>query len=87
MSHIGASAFDAGTGQVFKTKKELREAVAQRPAWVILTTTSMHSAVRQISANQIAPGETWDVVGPTPLNRRWYANVELKGNPGKPVVT
>lgn len=87
MSHIGASAFHLTTGQVFKTKKSLKEAVAADPKSVVLTTTSMLSPVRQITADMVAPGESWNVVGPTPLDRKWYANVLVKGNPSKPVVT
>lgn len=87
MSHIGASAYNLATGQVFATKKALREAVAATPDKVLLTTTSALETARQITADRIVPGETWNVVGPTPLTRKWYANINAKGNPSKPVVT
>lgn len=87
MSHIGCSAFDLLTGKPFPTKKALREAVTARPDKVILTTTSALGPVRQITADLVAPGESWNVVGPTPLNRKWYANVKVKGNPATPYVS
>jgi hypothetical protein len=86
-SFIGCSAWDITNRTPFATKKALREAVATRPDEVILTTTSFHAAVRQIPATHIVAGEVWQVVGPTPLNRKWYANVAVKGNPGKPVAS
>lgn len=88
MSYINCSAYDLQNAEVFATKKALKEAVATRPDKVLLTTTSElgPGGHRQITANMVTIWENWQVVGPTPLNRKWYATVSAKGNPTKAVV-
>lgn len=80
MTFINSSAYHLTTGQVFATKKALREACSIVPTSVLLTTTAAFGPVRQITADQIVAGERWQVVGPSPLDRKWYATVSKVGD-------
>ncbi len=60
-----------------KTKKMLKQAVADNPARVHLDTTSMFGGF----AGRLdrAPAGRYDVVGPDPYTKRnWYATVEVR---------
>ena len=72
-------------GQRVKSKKQLRELLAENPAKVWFDGTAMIKDVRGYSGDQIPEGITLSVVLPDPYNdRRYYGNVENKA--GKLVV-
>lgn len=72
MKYTNVGAVRRSDGSEFASKKALKEAVAQRDVW--FATTSMFDG----GVNMDAPrdGETLQVCGPNPYNkRRWYASV------------
>jgi hypothetical protein len=66
-----------GTGGRFKTKKSLKEAVANGDQ-VVLEATSFFGNEYDGSLAD-APDGRYDVVGPDPhVARNWYANIDVK---------
>mgnify|MGYP001558348276 CR=1 FL=1 len=61
-------------GASYKTKKELKESIGQ----------SLKYVETLIFGTEYTPNGKFCVVGPSPLDRRWYASVEMKdGNIAK----
>lgn len=74
-------------GRRYRTKRALREALADAPSEVLFDTTEHNtSALTHYCADSIPTGVRLVVVGPDPYKRRsWYANVVQHG--GKPRLT
>jgi hypothetical protein len=71
-----------GSGQNFKTKAELKRAIAAHDA-VQLYDTSWPAAAARMWARELTQDLEWIVIGPDPYHdRKWYATVKRnsKGN-------
>lgn len=81
MGFINCGAFDMRTGNRVKTKKALREAIADDPANVSFDKTALHDGGGRIRGDEIPEGAILSVVLPDPYrDRRAYASVSRKAD-------
>lgn len=82
MTWINVGAINVATGERFKTKKALNEALVTDPSCIRFDKTSIFGPPRdEIYCDEIRDGEKLSVVGPDPYSdRRWYASVSKQGN-------
>lgn len=63
------------SGNVYPTKKALREAVKNDPDGVRFFNTSMFASNELVGIDALGPTDV--IVGPDPAtNRKWYANIK-----------
>ena len=76
MAYVNCGAYVNGVRP--KTKKALKDAMANNPMCVTLDPTSAFDiAQRSISGSILAPNINYSVCGPDPYeNRKWYANIK-----------
>lgn len=79
---INCGAINILTGQRFKTKKALKEAVKTDASIVKFDRTTLELfGSGDLFCDEIPEGAKLSVVGPDPFSdRRWYATVERRGD-------
>lgn len=94
MPYINGGAKDKATGMDYKTKKALREAVAENPNGVLFYSTDAFGPnsglIDPIDKIETVKGinATLSVTGPNPYrSRKWYANITWDSKKSKYVVS
>lgn len=67
-------------GGRYKTKKALKEAVAENHTPILEVTSMFNEGPTNIPFDALEEGKTYTLVGPDPYRaRKWYANVRRDG--------
>ena len=77
MRYINVAAYDLRTGNLFMTKKALKQACSEDPVVVAFYPTSqLDKPFHMVQASELPEFWSMSVVGPDPYdNRKWYAQV------------